>query len=80
MPDDDYEEVRVGYECYDIPQTPACECEHCYKVNAKMENTKQINALLDFIDGHITMVRGDNFEVYAAVKNITKVLRLMNGI
>jgi len=45
-----------------------------------INKAKQINALLDFIDGHITKVKEDNFEVYAAVKNLTKILRLMNGI
>jgi len=72
MPDDDYEMVRVGYECYDLPQTPACTCEHCSKINAKKDKARQIETLLAEAE---KTTSGDHATVY-----LVKVLRLMNGI
>ena len=69
MPDDDYGPRAKYYDEETRPEEIRTE-----------EKTKQINALLDFIDRHITKVKEENFEVYAAVKNLTKVLRLMNDI
>lgn len=71
MPDDDYEAVRVGYECYDIPQPPACGCEHCSKINAKMDKARQIEKLLKEAE----RATAEHAKVY-----LVKVLRLMNGI
>lgn len=68
MPDDDYEETVV------------CGCASCAKINDDMNKAMQITALLNFIDKHIAVVKEDDYEVYSAIKNITKILRIMNGI
>ena len=81
MPDDDYEEVRVGYECYDIPQTPACTCEHCSKIDAKKDKAKQIETLLGIMEYDFnTKFHPDVRNAFWYIHKIIKVLRLMNGI
>jgi hypothetical protein len=76
MPDYDYEEVRVGYECYDLPQTPECGCEHCSKINAEKDKAKQIETLLGMISFG-TQVDHDWRKV---MMDVLKVLKIMNGI
>ena len=76
MPDDDYEVVRVGYECYDIPQPPACGCEHCSKINDKMDKVKQIERLLVEAETNTSIVQHHQL----AMRNVLQILRIMNGI
>ncbi len=81
MPDDDYEEVRVGYECYDTPQTPACGCEHCSKINSEKDKAKQIKELLDVLDyGFNAKFHPDVRNAFWYIHKIIKILRLMNGL
>lgn len=76
MPDDDYEVVKVGYECYDIPQPPACGCEHCSKINAKMDKARQIEGLLKEAEINTSTVQRRQL----AMRNVLQILRIMNGI
>ena len=68
MPDDDYEET--------IPDRLWID----FATNNKLKNARKIRRLLDLTDEHIVVQKEDNFAIYAAIRNLTKVLRLMNGI
>jgi hypothetical protein len=63
MPDDDYEVVT----------TMPCGCEHCAKINDKMDKAKEIEKLLAKAD-HANKFSNN------ATHAIIQVLRLMNGI
>ena len=71
MPDDDYEVVT----------TVPCGCEHCSKINDKMEKAKQIEGLLDIMGYDFnTKFHPDVRNAFWYIHKIIKVLRLMNGI
>jgi hypothetical protein len=76
MPDDDIPWPHRRYQI--CPQTPACTCEHCSRINAKMEKDKQIKELLYKIDKQVGS-RNANV-TWNVLPLIIKILKIMNGV